>query len=32
MTLVWWQKLALGIVIFSAGGTLTELLLLEHTE
>ena len=32
MTLVWWQKLLLAIVMFSAGGTLTELLLLEHIE
>ena len=32
MTLAWWQKLLLAIVLFSAGGTFTELLLLEHTE
>jgi hypothetical protein len=32
MKLMWWQKLLLAIVMFSAGGTLTELLLLEHTE
>lgn len=32
MTLAWWQRLLLAIVLFSAGGTLTELILLEHTE
>ena len=32
MMLAWWQKLLLAIVLFSAGGTLTELLLLEHIE
>jgi hypothetical protein len=32
MTLQWWQRLLLAIVLFSAGGTFAELLLLEHTE
>jgi hypothetical protein len=32
MTLQWWQRLLLGIVLFTAAGTLAELLLLEHVE
>ena len=32
MTLLWWQKLALAIVLVSASGTFIELLLLEHFE
>jgi hypothetical protein len=32
MTLQWWQRLLLGIVLFTAVGTLLELLLLEHVE
>jgi hypothetical protein len=32
MTLQWWQRLLLAIVLFTAVGTLAELLLLEHIE
>jgi hypothetical protein len=32
VTVAWWQRLLLAIVLFSSGGTLTELFLLEHTE
>jgi hypothetical protein len=32
MTLQWWQRALLAIVLFTAGGTLAELLLLEHVE
>ena len=32
MTLQWWQRALLAIVLFTAGGTLAELLLLEHFE
>lgn len=32
MTLAWWQRILLLILLFSAGATLVELLLLEHIE